>query len=50
MSRKVADVDWSLRQSALRIQFYRAVGDVRSLEIEWTVVDRLLDERNRLTQ
>ena len=48
MSRNVADVDWSLRQSAARIRFYRLVGDARSLEIEMAVVDRLLDERNRL--
>lgn len=48
MSRKVAVIDWSLRNCSERIRFYRAVEDTASLAIELAVADRLLDERNAI--
>ena len=43
--RTIHDVDFSLEQSRKRIFEYKALGLMRNLEIERSVVDRLLDER-----
>lgn len=48
--RTIADVDLALSRSSLRTAIYLERGDERSAEIERSVQNRLLDERNELSK